>query len=259
MLSGIRNLPKAVLRAAYCAVLLGLASCGTPVPPASGPTPGAIKTVAIISVLPDTVSMSHVGFTVFGNAFAILPAESDPNDIVRKTAAKALSPRYTVLTPRVDVAAIIAAQNADRQNSWTHVLPPAFTVPHSFTPAEIGQFIKPGAADLVVIFDASEPQDKPYLNYPGWGVISLGTFAVYDSYSVHVLVDVFDGRTFQPVGEPYNGGNAVIPSDLRWEGQAYDALSPSTKASMAVYEQEAVQTEVTTDLAKIGLETAPMH
>jgi hypothetical protein len=236
-------------------VLLALSGCGAPIPPTSGTLPIATKTVAIVSLLPDTLSRGHVGFTVFQNAFDVVPAEFDPNDYALKVMADDLATKYKVVIVNVNRTVIMAASKATPPNGWMGPL-----VPYVFTDTVIQKYlkqqIKPGSSDIIAVIDGSEPDSMPSLNNAGVGLFSRGTFGpmkTFDIFGLHAHFEIFDGNSFKEITTSEGSDTDFVQSQLHWTGESYDSLPASTKLTMANMEHQAIQSYVTAVLQATNL------
>jgi hypothetical protein len=193
---------------------LALASCAFQPVPLTNPT--QYKTVAIISLLPQTYTMSYIGLTVFGNRYAEFPLDFDPNQIVTEAATNLLAPHYQIRDLGLNETAII---NSIQQNySGTDL---DNTAP--LVQAQLEKLVKPGAVDLIIVADGSKPNPVEDLRPTdsGIGLYTSGTFGgAGNSSGVIAPFELFDGQSFQQIALTYAGQMSGPPSDLNWKGES---------------------------------------
>jgi len=232
---------------ACLSLLLILAGCGSAsIPPTNGAIPAAAKTVAVVSLLPDTLSISYVGITVFGNKNATFPAEFDTNEYVRNVGEQLLSPRYNIVPIKLNSDAIFAAVKSTPPNTWMGPLPAAiFTDP--VIQAQFKAHVKPGTADLIVVCDGTYPAAPTGLCAGSQG------FRQPDVFWLASHFEVFDGNTFEEITSSDGAAVDNIWSKLTWDGEPYDSLSAETKTSMADVEHQAIYAYVKSVLMRANL------
>lgn len=226
---------------------LVLASCAVQPGPLSNPA--QYKTVAIISLLPQTYTMSYIGFTVFENHYAEFPLDFDPNLIVTQTATNLLSSHYQVRDLDLNAAAII---NGVQQNYSTIDL--NNTAP--LVQAQLERLVKPGTVDLIVVIDGSDPEPVGNLSPTdsGVGLYTRSQFGgAGNSSGVIAPFELFDGRSFQQIALSYAGQMSGPASDLNWKGEPYDDLSASDKVALDEVGKRALAIYVTRSLSDVHL------
>jgi len=244
-------------RSTYAACLsLFLAGCALP-SPNFAQTSTSQKSVAFISLLPEGITMWHLGFTAFQNHQGVLPLEFDANALATQTALSLLTPHYQIKSINVDNATLLAGVH----NRYSFLDRIAGT--EGIVEDELKAAVKPGQADLIVVLDGSEPpEDANFLseNYIGVGLVSRSYYApAFVSphggiVGLYVTLEIYDGTTFQELAR---GDGAVTPNDgvttLNWRGEPYTSLSPTQKTDLEAVEKRVLTDYITTALPAIHL------
>ncbi len=223
--------------------VLGLPGCSPR--PNFATLPTNYKSVAIISLLPQTITMSRIGFTVFQNHSDVFPTSFDPNAVAIKTANATLSQRYRIVDLGIDQNAFF--ETVEKNFTWVD----SFPGPHTddLVADQLKARVRPGLADLVVVIDGTEP--PKYASFLSGGGVEVGlySFSGYDQHGIgfqddHIglaaTVEVFDGSTLQVLGYGHGGLFDAIPSDLSWRGAPYKDLTDEQKQDLATIEEEAI-------------------
>ncbi len=227
--------------------MLGLGLTGCMPYPNFEANPTTYKTVAFVSLLPQSIVMSHVGFTVFQNDFAVFPVKFDPNALAIQTALPLLASRYQVKDLGIDNAAFLAAVHQH------------FSIfdkgigTDGLVQDELKATVKPGQADLIVVLDASEPPedanfvDRTVFNFVG--LASISPFGKTDADGIVMFgwIKVFDGTTFQLLAYGTGGWGTDTDagiSDLHWRGEPYDSLSTEQGQKLDAIEQRVIRDSV---------------
>lgn len=241
--------------------LLPLAAC-TP-PPKFVDNLNQYKTVAVISLLPQTITMSHIGITIFQNDFAIFPLDWNPNTVATQTAIALLNQNYQVKDLHVDTNAFVEA--IQKKYSKFDI-----GATEDLVIDQLKATVKPGQVDLIIVIDASAPESIRQIGPDNSGVGLVSTSG-HDRYGIgsdtdvihtNAVLEVLDGTTFDHIvvnmGSAYPdiaSGNApdASVSGLSWRGQAYSDLSLSQKQQLTSLEQQVVRNFVTVALKNVHL------
>src|SRR5262249_14351676 len=159
---------------------LFLASCTTKF---SAPVPeGRIKSVAIFSELPNSISLSYRGLTVLNNQRVRVDGDFGYNDLIVAELKKFLSPRYQIVPMELNKLVPDKASNEDDQVRKTSKRP--------------GEIPNPGVVDAIVLATPMfGVQGKEPLG-AFWG--SQNT-EPRNTAGVSWILEVFDGRTFDRI------------------------------------------------------------
>ncbi len=207
------------------------------------------KTVAVISLLPETFSMSHQGFTVFQNHFAVFPVDFDPNQTTIEVAINLLSQNYQVRDLGLNRQFLMSGIRENYSRIDLDNTAPLVS-------SQLQAVVKPGTVDAIIVFDASMPDPVEHLSItdPGMGLYSRGQFGVKGDYiGVIAPCEVFDGQTFKEIALTYAGQGTGSMSSMEWIGQPYSSLSGSDKNSLKLLGVQALQTYVKASLTDLHL------
>lgn len=248
--------------ASCSAAALGLLLCGCTLPsPNLAQSTGSYKTVAFISLLPQSITMWHLGFTVFQNDSGAFPLEFDPNVLATQTADALLSPRYEVKDIGVDNEAFLTAVH----NHFSMLNQISGT--EGLVQDELKASVKPGQVDVIVVLDGSQPPSTA--NFVSGNILEVGLISTSawsglvqvlqhtytgDMIGVAATVEVYDGTTFQELARGWGQG---VPNDgvssLGWRGETYSRLSTAQKQNLENVEKTVINDYVTTALPSVHL------
>jgi hypothetical protein len=246
---------------ASLAALLSVTMTGCSVPrPNFSVNQNEYKTVAVISLLPQTITMSHIGFTVFQNDFATYPLDWDLNAFAVQATESFLSQHYQTRNLNVNTGAIMA----DVQQKYT-LLDAGDT--SGLVSAQLQAQLSPGLVDLIVVIDASAAGHASDIGgsggfAPNHGLSSYNIATGQDVVSLDATFEVFDGTTFKllafcPGGPPDIDGTGKAPTDrasgLNWRGQSLDSFSTEQRQNLKTAEQNAIQDFITAAMPFVQL------
>jgi len=208
------------LRAAFPIVLalaasLLLAACETHIGTAKVP-PGQIHSVAIVSALPNQLTLNYIGITVFNNEHVVVPLDLGFNELILADIQRALAGHYQIVPLTIDKPVPDHASGVDEQMQSTS--------------EKLRATVKPGTVDAIIIaapfFGAARSGTDPLAAF--WGTDPRSSRPI--EAGVSWILEVFDGTTFERIGQSQT---ILEPTfDERWSGQPWDQISPDVKAKV---------------------------
>ena len=195
---------------------------------------GSIKSVAIFSELPNRLSLSYVGFTVFDNRRVYVDGDFGFNDLILADMRTSLATRYQIVPLTLRKLAPDKASSEDDQVRKTG--------------ERLRAIAKPGEVDAII------------LGAPMFGVQGDEPLAAFwgsqmteprNTAGVSWVLEVFDGGTFERIAYSH-----IMPSpfvDLRWSGEPYDRLPNQERAQLQGILERSVKGSIPLKLKECGL------
>jgi hypothetical protein len=221
-------------------LVLSLASCA--VQSVKPEQRAAIKTIGVVSMLGDDVTLRSIGVTVLGNGWASVPGVMQGNDqFIADRLVSALSPRYDARAVAVARSSSATGRGAD--------------------PAAL-RALGDNHLDAYVVVDAGAVEfGGSNQSISGLGVVRRGTFfgSRYAAFAVY-RVHVFDGRTFEEIAKIDHGstnldgvGTEISEVDQSWWADSPDALSEAQRSKIRSKLRQLMADSVPEALHHLGL------
>lgn len=181
------------------------------------------KTVAVVSLLPATVTFWHKGITVFQNHGAVFPLTWNPNKFTYNVAQSILRKRYNIVKLHIDKQKIV--QNIHDAHSSAFIIHTGRMISSA-----LKKMVKPGSADIIIVMDATAFNKDGYAGRytAGDGLgINGQPFDRYSSIATYANFEIFDGDTFKEIALTFS--DPSLPLKIQWFGAPYENFSPNQK------------------------------
>ena len=229
--------PKILI--ALAAALL-LSACATSQQiPAGKP----IRSVAVVSAIPETLELVYIGFTVFNNTDEVVQIDWNLDAVAEAAATDLLNDRYEIRQVTINKASLRGLHRGGISLS-------------SFRPVaeELQRQVQPGQADAILLIDGLSSYEKGNALYKEFNMGPRVGSHLREGRSIGVLYEVvvYDGSTFEPIAFSIDRMPFFENAGPPWSGQPWENVSDRDKRAMRKLVEKYIRGDLAQQMVRLG-------